>query len=118
MIHSHFRREVARRYTRPLHKSVKRRAEGVKRAIRLHEIVAQYIDLQASANYLVGNCPFHDDLKRSFRVYPETNTYQCVVCGAEGDVIRFVMDKESMTLGQALEALERFRYTHELYGTS
>jgi len=32
-------------------------------------------------------------------------------------VVTFLMDKESMTFGQALEALERFEFTHELYGT-
>lgn len=103
---------------RPLHKSVRRRAEGLKRAVRLHEIVSRFVDLQASSSRLVGQCPFHDDTSRSFSVHPETDTYRCDVCDAEGDVVRFMMDKESMTFGQALDALERFRYTHELDGTS
>jgi DNA primase len=102
---------------RPHHKSVKRRAAGVKSAVRLHDVVANYTELQAFGAHLIGHCPFHDDAARSFCVYPATDTYRCRVCGVEGDVLRFVMDKESMTFGQALEALERFRYTHELYGT-
>ena len=103
---------------RPLHKSVRRRAAGIQRAVRLHDVVSHYVDLQASGARLVGQCPFHDDRSRSFSVYPETDTYHCEICGAEGDVVRFLMDKESMTIGQALDALERFRYTQELYGTS
>jgi DNA primase len=102
----------------PLHKSVRRRAERVKRAVRLHDIVAQTTDLQASGSSLVGHCPFHDDHGRSFTVHPTTDTYSCAGCGAHGDVVQFLMDKESMTIGQALEALEGFQYTHELYGTS
>lgn len=103
---------------RPLHKSVRRRAERAKHAVRLHDIVAQYADLQASGSSLIGHCPFHDDHDRSFSVYPATDTYSCSGCGAHGDVVQFLMDKESMTVGQALEALERFQFTHELYGIS
>ena len=103
---------------RPLHRSVQKRADRVRRAVRLHEIVSNDIDLQASGGRLIGQCPFHDDASRSFSLYPETDTYRCGVCGAEGDVVRFLMDKESMTFGQALDALERYEYTHEIYGTS
>ena len=99
---------------RPVHESVRRRAEGLKRAIRLHEIVSEYVDLRASGARLVGHCPFHDDSAESFSVYPVTDAYRCTVCGAEGDVVRFMMDKRSITLGQALEALEHFRYTHDV----
>lgn len=111
-------RPPAIREFRALHRSVRRRAEGVKRAVRLHEVVANYTELQASGPCLVGHCPFHEDGERSFKVYPETEMYSCAGCGAEGDVLKFVMDKESMTPGQALEALECFSVTHELYGTS
>lgn len=99
---------------RPSHESVRRRAEGLKGAIRLHEIVAKEVELRASGTRLVGHCPFHDDSEESFSVYPVADTYRCTVCGAEGDVVQFVMDKRSITLGQALEALERFRYTHDV----
>ena len=103
---------------RPLDKPVRRRAERLKRAVRLHDIVAQDTDLEASGGRLIGHCPFHDGLDRSFAVDPASDTYSCSVCGARGDVLQFLTDKESMTVGQALEALERFQFTHELYGTS
>lgn len=103
---------------RPLHKSVRKRAERLKRAVRLHEIVVQYADLEASGARLVGHCPLCENRAPSFTVDPATDTYSCSVCGARGDVVRFLMDKESMTVGQALEALERFQFTHELYGTA
>jgi hypothetical protein len=60
----------------------------------------------------------HDEQSPSFAVYPETNTYYCFGCGAHGDAIKFLMDKESMTYGQALEALERFEFTNELCGAA
>jgi DNA primase len=101
---------------RPVHKSLRRRAERLRKEIALHELVSQFTTLQASGRNLIGHCPLHDDRSLSFTVYLENETYRCSVCGAQGDVVTFVMDKESMTFGQALEALERFEFTHELYG--
>jgi hypothetical protein len=101
----------------PKDKSQRRRADRARKAVPLHEVVFEFTNLQASEGKLVGHCPFHDDHARTFSVYPETDTYACSVCGATGDVVKFLMDKESMTFGQALEALERFEFTHELYGT-
>jgi DNA primase len=102
---------------RPVHQVLRRRAERIKKAVPLHEVVSQFTHLQAGGGHLVGHCPFHDDSSLSFSVYPETDTYVCSACGAEGDVVKFLMDKESMTFGQALEMLERFEFTHELYGS-
>jgi DNA primase len=95
------------------HKSVSRRAERLKAAVPLQAVVIQYLDLKPSGGHLVGRCPFHQDDKPSFTVYSDTNTYYCFGCGAHGDVVAFLMQKESMTFGQALEALERFRHTND-----
>jgi len=102
---------------RPLLKSVRRRAEGLRKAVKLYEVVEEYATLQARGKRLVAHCPFHDDRELSFSVYPATNTYACSGCGAKGDVVQFLMDKESMTFSQALDALEHFEFTHEIYGT-
>jgi len=132
MRNSNIRREVAERkddnnladqppsirILRPADKLLRRRAEAVRRTVRLTDIIANYSDLDVSGALLIAQCPFHNDPARSFAVYPEANTYRCTACGAVGDVLQFVMDKESMTLGQALDALERFHTIHELYGTS
>jgi hypothetical protein len=103
---------------RPVDPALRRRAERLKKVVPLHEVVSQFTHLQAGDGHLVGHCPFHDDDSLSFSVYPETDVYTCSVCGAEGDVVKFLMDKESMTFGQALEVLEGFEFTHELYGTA
>jgi hypothetical protein len=110
-------RPMATPVFQPKDKSQRRRADRVRKDVPLHEVVFEFTNLQASDGRLVGHCPFHNDGSRSFSVYPETDTYACSVCGVEGDVVKFLMDKESMTFGQALEALERFEFTHELYGT-
>ena len=94
--------------------SQEHRADRLRERVRLHDVVFAYANLQAGAGRLVCHCPFHDDGSRSFSVYPETDTYACSVCGAAGDLVMFLMNKESMTFGQALEALERFEVTGTL----
>lgn len=103
---------------RPRDKPDQRRADAIRRGVRLHEIAENYTDLHAAGGSLLGHCPFHEGREATFRVFPQNDTYRCAVCGAEGDVLRFVMDKESMAARNALVALERFQVTHELYGTS
>lgn len=89
-------------------------AERVKRQIRLVEIAGKYTDLQAAGVHIVGRCPFHEEKNASFTIYPATDTYYCFGCGAHGDVIRFVMEKESKTYNEAIEALEKYLVTDEL----
>ena len=102
---------------RPLLKSVRQRAESLRKNVKLYDIVEQYATLQARGKHLVAHCPFHDDRELSFSVYPATNTYACSRCGVKGDVVQFLMDKESMRFSEALDALESFEFTHEIYGT-
>jgi hypothetical protein len=103
---------------RPGDSALRRRAERARKAVRLHEIVSQFTRLQAEGGRLVAHCPFHDDERPSFTVYPKTDTYYCLGCGANGDALKFLTDKESMTFRQALEALERFEFTGEIYGAA
>jgi DNA primase len=48
------------------------------------------------------NCPFHKDDKPSCRIYPETNTFHCFGCGANGDVIEFIMLKNKCSKHEAI----------------
>jgi DNA primase len=89
-------------------------AERLKHAIRLVEIAGRYTDLQAAGAHIVGRCPFHEEKNASFTIYPETDTYYCFGCGAHGDVIQFLMEKESKTYHEAIGALENYLLTNEL----
>jgi hypothetical protein len=97
--------------------TLEKRAKQVRKCVRLHDVVFEFMELQASGGRLVGHCPFHDDGSRAFAVYPSTNSYRCSACGVEGDVVKFLMDKESMPADEALDRLESFQVTHEIYGT-
>jgi DNA primase len=106
------------RTPRPAAKALGRRARRILKQVPLAEIVEHYAVLRASGRRLVGRCPLHEEKTASFTVYPGQNTYHCFGCGAEGDAITFLKTKESMTFKEAIETLERFELTHELFGTA
>ncbi len=69
------------------------------------EVVSQYTQLRkAGANYS-GRCPFHDERTPSFSVNPTEKLYYCFGCGAGGNLIGFVMAKESLDFPAAVEYL-------------
>jgi len=93
--------------------SVLRRAERIRDAVPIRKIVEWYTDLAPDGGALVGLCTFHEETAPSFTVYPDRGTYFCFGCEENGDVIDFLMRRESMTHGQALEALEEYRYSDD-----
>jgi len=48
-------------------------------------------------------CPYHDDNEPSFAVW--VTHYHCFGCGAHGTVIDWVMARESMSIGEAIDFL-------------
>lgn len=71
----------------------------------LSDIVRPYTNLKKAGRELVGLCPFHNERSPSFQVNDAKGTYHCFGCGASGDHVSFLMDKEGMTFRQAYEAL-------------
>ena len=110
--------EPLRVVSRPKNKAVARRAERLKKSIPIEKVVSLYTDLRRSGQHVVGKCPFHDERDASFTVYADSGTYYCFGCGAHGDLLTFLMQKESITFGQALDALETYLHTDELFPTS
>ncbi|MHA2329762.1 MAG: CHC2 zinc finger domain-containing protein, partial [Candidatus Hodarchaeales archaeon] len=50
--------------------------------MELDEIIEHLNYAQRYENYIVSQCPFHDDRRPSFFVYPDR--YRCESCGANG----------------------------------
>jgi DNA primase len=48
-------------------------------------------------------CPFHDDQHPSMGI--KNNYYRCFACGASGDVINFVMQRDGMTFPETIKYL-------------
>jgi DNA primase len=79
--------------------------ERVKDAADIVEIVSAHTDLRRAGARYTGLCPFHDERTPSFSVDPAAKLYHCFGCGAGGDVIRFVEEKEGLAFPDAVESL-------------
>ena len=70
------------------------------------DVVGEYLQLRpAGGGNLKGLCPFHAERTPSFNVTPGKELYHCFSCGEGGDVIKFVMQVESLQFGEAIERL-------------
>jgi DNA primase len=70
------------------------------------EFIGQYTKLTRSGKTLKGLCPFHSEKRGSFFVYPEQQTWHCFgSCGTGGDIFSFIMKKEGLSFGEAVERL-------------
>jgi hypothetical protein len=90
-----------------------KRAERLKSEVPITRVIGMYTTLRHSGADSVGRCPLHENKRPSLHVYPATNSFHCFGCGEGGDVLTFLQKKESLTFGQALEALEKIRYSDE-----
>jgi DNA primase len=80
----------------------------------LVELIRGRVNLVKRGNRWTGRCPFHDERTPSFSLIPpENKRYYCHGCGATGDAVRWMMEKEGATsFPDAIEALaERFGIT-------
>lgn len=53
-----------------------------------------------------GCCPFHPDNSPSFTIYADDRRFQCFGCGAQGDVIDFVMRAYNVKTREAIGMLD------------
>jgi len=87
--------------------------ERVKAAADIVEVVSAHTDLRRQGARYVGLCPFHEERTPSFSVEPTEKLYHCFGCGAGGDVIKFVEEKDGLGFAEAVEMLAD-RYGVEL----
>ncbi len=84
--------------------------EQLKGSVDIVSVVGEYVRLRkAGTQRYMGLCPFHNEKTPSFTVHVLRQFYKCFSCGAAGDVIKFVMEKEGMSFYEALKSLaERY----------
>lgn len=68
-------------------------------------VAGAVVKLCRSGNLLHGCCPFHADNSPSFVVYPDQR-FHCFGCGADGDVVDFVMRLHGVGYREGLAMLE------------
>lgn len=69
------------------------------------EVISQYVPLQKKGGRYFGCCPFHNEKTPSFCVNQQSGFYHCFGCGASGDIIKFIMEIESMSFFDAVKYL-------------
>jgi DNA primase len=84
--------------------------EQLKSSVDIVGVVGEYVRLKKSgAQRYMGLCPFHSEKTPSFTVHVVHQFYKCFSCGAGGDVVKFVMEKEGLSFYEALKLLaERY----------
>jgi DNA primase catalytic core len=84
--------------------------DAVKSAIDMVEHVSAYTQPRKVGSRYTARCPFHEERTPSFSINAVDRLYYCFGCGAKGDAITFVREKEGLDFAQAIEWLaDRFR---------
>lgn len=47
-------------------------------------------------------CPYHNERNPSFRVWPQENCFKCYTCGAKGNIITYLKDKNALSFEEAI----------------
>ena len=84
--------------------------EAVRQAADLVELLRGRVQLVRRSGRWWGRCPFHDERSPSFTILPDHRNYYCFGCGAKGDAITWMREREgAASFNEAVEALaERF----------
>ncbi len=73
--------------------------------VPLSDLIGQKVKLTRRGREFTGLCPFHHEKTPSFTINDEKGFYHCFGCGAHGDVVRYLTDKEKMPFMEAVEYL-------------
>lgn len=79
--------------------------EELKSRTDILTVIGRYTKLVRKGRSFWGLCPFHHEKTPSFSVNPEGQFYHCFGCGVGGDVIKFVMQIESVDFMDAVRLL-------------
>ena len=77
--------------------------EEVREKSDIVSIISEYTALTKKGHSYTGLCPFHSEKTPSFSVSEDKQLYYCFGCGAGGNVITFLMQKESMTFIETIK---------------
>jgi DNA primase len=81
--------------------------DNIVSAVRIEEVIGDYINLRRRGVNLLGLCPFHNEKTPSFTVSPAKGIYKCFGCGKAGNAVGFIMEHERLTYPEALRYLAK-----------
>jgi DNA primase len=87
------------------HCDLRTKCANVRQRVPLSSVAGRSLKLQRAGPEWKACCPFHDDRSPSFTIYADDSRFMCFGCGAEGDVLDFVMRLHRIGLAEALQML-------------
>jgi len=79
--------------------------ETIRERSDIVSLISEYTTLTKKGHSHTGLCPFHTEKTPSFSVSEDKQLYYCFGCGAGGNTITFLMQKENMTFKEAIKYL-------------
>ncbi len=79
--------------------------DNIRESTDIVSLISSYVNLKGSGNRHLGLCPFHQESTPSFHVSSDKQLYHCFGCGASGNAITFVMEKENYDFVEAVKYL-------------
>ncbi|MBQ9271794.1 MAG: DNA primase [Alphaproteobacteria bacterium] len=73
--------------------------------VSIAEIVGEKVKLQKRGREYTGLCPFHQEKTPSFTINESKGFYHCFGCGAHGDAVTFLMNKDGLPFIDAVKKL-------------
>ena len=77
--------------------------DKLRKKVYLPDIVEDILEHEKQHVYPTYNCPFHND--SDYNLIINDNRFYCLMCGASGDAIEFLMIYKKLTLIEAIESL-------------
>lgn len=81
--------------------------EEIKSRLDIVQVIGESVPLKKAGRNFKGVCPFHKEKTPSFMVNPERQAYHCFGCGEGGDILEYVMKRESVDFPEALQMLAK-----------
>ena len=81
--------------------------EDLKVRLDAVDVISDYVELKRAGQNFKGLCPFHSEKTPSFMVSPDKQRFHCFGCGADGDVISFVMKYENLSFRESCALLAK-----------
>ena len=79
--------------------------EKIKEEMNIVDLIEEYLYLKKSGSNHIGLCPFHSEKTPSFTVSDDKQIFHCFGCGAGGDGITFIMQRENLDFIGAIRFL-------------
>ncbi len=87
--------------------------EAVREAMRVEEVIGEFVQLKRSGSNLRGFSPFNNERTPSFFVSPAKQIWKDFSSGKGGDAIKFLMEHEKFTYPEAIRWLAK-KYNIEI----